>query len=241
MTRALPALALSVLLLAGCGSTQTAKDLLSIATPSVPLASAEAEAQAKRFAPGAGKALIYVFRVNDTGAAKRLSVSLNGRAVGSLVGSTYFALEVDPGRYSLGLSDGSATEVRIEAAAGSRHFVELGTETGFTTPTGYLVLAKESEGRAAVGRGRMAQGEFAGLGPAPAAAAKPATAPEPKPAAAASPKPVPAASPKAAADASPVADKSYPQQLRELKQLQNEGIITEQEFEAKKKQILERM
>ena len=73
------------------GCFQAATTVMLLTPPAVPLASGQADAEAKRFQPQQGKASIYVMREDIfTGQALLFQVNLDGKDQGKLSRGTYF-------------------------------------------------------------------------------------------------------------------------------------------------------
>lgn len=90
---------------------------------SVPMASAELDAQAKSFATTPGKANIYVYRHESFGAAIRIPVSLDGRKIASTAAKTYMMVTVEPGQHVV-LSDAEVEDkLTLDVQAGKNYFV----------------------------------------------------------------------------------------------------------------------
>ena len=85
---------------------------------SVPMASLEADNNAKRFAVDPNKASIYLYRNESYGGAIAMPVSLNGQMAGRTGPQTYFYWSVEPGEYEIAsLTENTAT-ININARAG---------------------------------------------------------------------------------------------------------------------------
>lgn len=90
-------------------------------------ATAGEEAEAKRCAPVAGQATVYVFRDAFIGKVAGLDVLLDGAPVGQTRGKTFYRLQLPPGEHlviSRNPRDNSRHEQRVRAEAGSLLFLE---------------------------------------------------------------------------------------------------------------------
>jgi hypothetical protein len=114
---------------------------------SVPMASSEADAQAKTFAVKPGKANIYVYRHETMGAAIPMTVSLNGRVVGQTASKTYFLFEVDPGNYEVTSHTENVDTLRLAAAAGRNYYVWQEVKMGLGSARSQLRQVDEATGR----------------------------------------------------------------------------------------------
>lgn len=93
------------------------------AVAAVPLASREADRQAKAAVPGAREALVYVYR-QEGGAATPVAVTLNGRDAASLAPRTFTMWRVQPGRVEVG-AEGTKSTLALRADGGRVYYVQL--------------------------------------------------------------------------------------------------------------------
>ena len=133
-------LALAALVLAGCAHTHTqpteadgtycykpgrSNSTSKTCTP-VAVPSAEAEAQARRFAPVAGAAVLYVVRNRWDDSHHRLPVSIDGRPAVVTVPASVSRVVLAPGQHSVSLEwAGKRAEVKVSTAANEVAFVEV--------------------------------------------------------------------------------------------------------------------
>lgn len=68
---------------------------------SVPMASLDADIQAKQFVIAPGKSNIYLYRDKEFGPAITMPVALDGQVAGKTASNTYFLRSVDPGRHEV--------------------------------------------------------------------------------------------------------------------------------------------
>ena len=135
----------------------------------VTLASPEQDRQAKQALPTSGKALIYVYRLNDDSGATP-GLWLNGRASGSLEPGTYGMWAAGTGRLAIRAGQVDANPLSFSCEAGRVYFVQL-----IVNKDGSVSLRQVSYG---VGRNDLQQ---ARLVLDPALAARTAVAPKPVP------------------------------------------------------------
>lgn len=95
------------------------------AAAAVPLTSPEEDRRAKQAIPPAGKALVYVFRAQDSGPALSPPVRRNGRMAGPLAVRTYFYWQVDPGKVEVRAGDADSARVTLRGQTGRIYFVRL--------------------------------------------------------------------------------------------------------------------
>lgn len=130
------ALALLSALLGGCAA--------------VPMASNEADKEAKQFQPRPGMANIYLYRNETFGAAIAMTVSLNGKVMGRTGANTYFVWEVPPGRYEIVSHTENVAKITLEARPNRNHFVWQEVKMGMWSAGSHLVEVGEEEGRKGV-------------------------------------------------------------------------------------------
>jgi hypothetical protein len=142
---------LAVLFLAACGG-------VPIPLPQkVPLASEEADAQGKQFAPAAGSANLYIARTSLIGSRYRFGILLDGKPAGVVGLSTHLLLEVAPGEHRLSATSPENEDVRVvDAKAGQSYFFELKSRTGTAYARAELHPLAEADGKAAVVQTRRA-------------------------------------------------------------------------------------
>jgi hypothetical protein len=124
-------------LLAGCAS--------------VPLASPEADAEARRAEVPEGKALIYIFRPTLAPPVTLYSTFVDGQMLGELARHSYYLVEVEPGTHRIAFPwryDAETLTLKVEA--GKRYFVHQWLER-FPLDRPHLAQVSEAEGRYALG------------------------------------------------------------------------------------------
>ncbi len=127
---------LAALLLAGCASA--------------PMADAEADAQAKEFAPPADKAAIYVYRNASIGGGVKMPVFIDGTKIGFNVSKTYLYKEVEPGTYLIVGKAENTSELELTAEAGKNYFIWQQVRMGVMKARTTIHLVDEIKGKAGV-------------------------------------------------------------------------------------------
>lgn len=178
----------SSLLILGTTQTQAA---VSRATP-------EQDRYAKQAVPPSGKALIYVYRLDDANPKATPVLWLNKRDSGRLEPRTYGMWAAGPGRLEIRAGRADAKPLTITCKAGRINFVRLAV-----SKDGGVNLREVSYG---TGRSEMSQ---ARLVLDPSLAARAAAAPKPVP----TPVPVPAPAKKAAAPKKAAVAKKPPESV----------------------------
>lgn len=151
-----------------CGAMLLLAGLGLPAWANVPLASREADRQAKFAVPAAGEALLYVYRRQESG-TPAVTVSLNGGDSVLLAPRTFVLWRLKPGRVEVA-AEGTASTVALRAEGGRVYYVELSQ-----SPAGIPTLRQVSF---PVGRTQIQQAQLIG---------RPAAAPPPAPPVAARP------------------------------------------------------
>lgn len=125
---------------------------LSLATgcASMPMASPQADQQAKQFQAPPDRALIYLYRNELFGAAIPMSVSFDGQMAGQTGPKTYFMWEVDSGPHHLSSHAENVSTVVIDATPGKTYYVWQEVKMGLFMARSQLQQVDEDTGRAGV-------------------------------------------------------------------------------------------
>lgn len=102
---------------------------LHAATP--PLATPDEDRRAKQALPPAGKALLYVYRLDDKGPELSPTLSLNTRELTRLAPRTYGMWAVNPGRIELS-TGGAGTRAALRCQDGRIYFVQMTVQSSGT-------------------------------------------------------------------------------------------------------------
>ena len=122
------------------------------------MAMPERDVSAKLFQPVASKAVVYVYRDENFGAAIKVPIIINQQNVGSTVAMSYFRLLLDPGPCEVECRaerDGKAT---FNVEAGKVYFFRQEMKMGFLVAGCMMHLVSEAEGRKAVAECRLLDG-----------------------------------------------------------------------------------
>jgi hypothetical protein len=137
-------IAVCVVAVSGCASTN--------------LASGEADAAAKRFAPPANKSYVYIIRQRAVrGQAIHMSISMDREVVGAIQNKTYMLIEVAPGSHVLEIGNsmsGSGSDVdflhpiriELETLPGRSYFLAGNLTMGRPN----VKIVTEAEGKALI-------------------------------------------------------------------------------------------
>lgn len=133
--------------------------LCSCAT--VPMASASADASAKRFQVPLNKSRVYLVRASGFAPGVVFSVSVDGRKVGLLPARTYLLVEVEPGDHSF-IAAGHENEdsVALTVESGKAYFLRVGPRPGWLFARAAIYEIPEAEGRQVVLHASLAKGFY---------------------------------------------------------------------------------
>lgn len=145
MTHAHTRLATSLLalaLLAGCAS--------------VPMGTAEQDAEMKRSSAAPDMSRVYIYRNESMGAAIKMEVAIDGKLLGSTAANTYLAADVTPGPHTISSDAENLTLLKINAVPGRSIYVWQEVKMGFGSARSLLHLVPEAEGRSGVNETKLA-------------------------------------------------------------------------------------
>lgn len=139
------AVALSILVLGGCAS--------------VPMASVEADTEAKQFrTPPEGKSGLYIFRDSFVGRALKKEIAINDEPIGQSAPDVYFYRVLDSGEYKISTeSEFSPNDLIITMEPQKNYFVENYIKLGVFVGGADLREVSESEGMDRVNKLSLAE------------------------------------------------------------------------------------
>lgn len=124
---------------------------------SVPMGDPKHDAALKTFSIPADKAGVYIYRNESLGAAVRMDVELDGKAIGQTAANTYLYKEIAPGKHTL-VSKGENTDsLEFEAKPGMLSYVWQEIKMGFLSPRTTLHLVNEADGKQGVLETKLAE------------------------------------------------------------------------------------
>ena len=123
---------------------------------SVPMASLEMDAEAKKYIVPPGKSSIYLYRNEVIGGAISMPVSLDGKIVGKTGPKTYFKWDVSPGEHEIASHTENTSTISINAIAGKIHFIWQEVKMGLWTARSLLQEVSASEGEKGVNESKLA-------------------------------------------------------------------------------------
>jgi hypothetical protein len=129
------------------------------ACATVPMASPELDAAAKRFEAPADRARIYVVRASSIGTAILFQVSLDDRILGSLPIHTFLVADVAPGNHTVtALSEENESSITLDAEPGKSYYLRVGPRPGWMDPRVAIYQLDDAEGRRVVKGASLAKG-----------------------------------------------------------------------------------
>lgn len=181
---------------------------------SVPMASIDQDSTAKSFTTAPNKASLYIYRNENFGAAIPVTVSVNGKTLGQTAAMTYFHLNLVPGKYTVSSHAEDVSELELNVSPGKNYFIWQEIKMGMWSARSKLQEVDEQRGRAGVIESKLVASkmlvdDFS----------HPSTT-------------------DTIARTSTESTPSTTEKLRELKELKKEGIISSDEYEKKKEQLL---
>lgn len=117
---------------------------------SVPMGDPKQDAALKAFNVAKDKAGIYVYRNESMGAAVKMDVSIDGRAIGQTAAKTYFYKEVTPGKHTISSSAENTDTLEVDAKPGTLTFIWQEVKMGLLYARNKLHLVSEAEGKKGV-------------------------------------------------------------------------------------------
>lgn len=174
----------------------------------------------KMFAAPSGRALIFIYRNGSEGLRETVfpalvTVSVNGYTIGQTADKTFFRLNVKPGTYTITSLAENVAKLTLTVEAGKNYYVQQSISKWSLSPDSTLQLVDENTGHASVFESRIIASNV------PDAKLSAPDAPD--------------SAETAASQNQPLTEK-----LRELQNLKSDGLITEDEFQKKRQQLLEK-
>ncbi len=188
---------------------------------SVPMASAERDSQAKTFTVKPGFSNIYVYRNESFGAALKFDVELDGRFVGQTASNSYFVFEVQPGKHSLISKAENDSVLEVNAEAGKNNFVWQEVKMGLIIARNKLQIVDETTGKAGVAECKLIESIQSDVNSKQVLETAPALV-----------------STNTISGTPTTIGETTSQKLRELQALRKDGVISEDDFQKKKKELL---
>jgi len=123
----------------------------------VPMGDPAQDARLKDFpAATAGKAGVYIYRNETLGAANKLDLTLDGKALGATASKTYFYKEVAPGKHTVTSIAENTDAVDFDVVAGKLYYVWQEVKMGVFGARTKLHMVKDTEGQQGVRESKLA-------------------------------------------------------------------------------------
>jgi hypothetical protein len=116
----------------------------------VPLATKDLDAKAKKFTPKPDRSIIYVYRNEIFGGAILMTVAFDGKIVGRTGPKTYFMWEVPPGNHRISSHTENVAELKLKTEAGKVYYVWQAVQMGMWMARSNLTLVDEATGKKGV-------------------------------------------------------------------------------------------
>lgn len=127
----------------------------------VPRAASEKDLAAKQFpVPSPGHAAVYVYRNEYVGSAMRMSLLLNGQAVGDTTGHTFVWFWVGAGKHQIVSKAENDFVLDLDAKPGATYFIWQEARMGLFSARSQLHLVDEATGKAGVAECELVENAF---------------------------------------------------------------------------------
>lgn len=130
--------------------------LTMVGCASVKMADPAQDAQAKQFATKPDVAGVYVYRNETMGAAIKMDVAVDGKALGQTASKTYLYTEVKPGSHTITSKAENTSELSIDAVAGKLYYVWQEVKMGVMSARSKLSLVDDATGQKGVNESALA-------------------------------------------------------------------------------------
>ncbi|WP_229751102.1 DUF2846 domain-containing protein [Undibacterium terreum] len=134
-----------------------ATSALLAACASVPMASFDKDAQAKAFNHQKLKAQLYIYRDESFGAMSKMSLELDGIAIGETAAHTYAVVSLKPGSHTLTSKSSDDSRLVFSVKAGQNYYIQQEVKLGWLGGRSKLQLVDEVTGKAAVEKSKLIQ------------------------------------------------------------------------------------
>ena len=115
------------------------------------------DAALKTFSVPADKAGVYIYRNESMGAAVKMDVELDGKAIGQTAANTYLYKEVAPGKHTISSKAENTDTVEIDAKPGTLSYVWQEVKMGLLYARTKLHLVDEAVGKKGVLETKLAE------------------------------------------------------------------------------------
>jgi len=120
-----------------------------------PVASVAQDSKAKDFNTSPHKASLYIYRNETLYYAVPMTVSVNGKVLGTTAGHKYFRLSLRPGKYTIESSAENLAKLTLTVEAGKNYFIWQEAKIGLLTGRSLLHQVDEETGRMGVNESKL--------------------------------------------------------------------------------------
>ncbi len=138
-------------------SLLTMAGLVLASCASVPMASMNADQQAKQFKIPESMSRIYIYRNENIGGAVPMTVSLDGKTLGQTGPKTYFMVDVKSGEHTINSYTENVAALKLNTKIGHAYYVWQEVKMGLWSARSALHEVDEKEGQKAVLECKRAQ------------------------------------------------------------------------------------
>jgi len=124
---------------------------------SVNMGDPKQDAAAKTFSKPKDSAGIYVYRNESMGAAVKMDVEIDGKAIGQTGANTFLYKEVAPGKHVITSKAENTENLEIDAKSGMLYYVWQEVKMGIMSARNKLQLVDEATGKKGVLETKLAE------------------------------------------------------------------------------------
>lgn len=121
----------------------------------VPIASEEADNQAKNFKPTATQSKIYVYQTEPFSSVAGIPIALDKKTAGTVTANTYYVWTVEPGRHVISSLTENKNNMWIDTEAGQNYYIKQIINISIWKPTSRLERVSEAEAIKAIHQSRL--------------------------------------------------------------------------------------
>ena len=137
--------------------TVVALALSLVGCASVNMVDAKQDATLKTFAIPKDKAGVYIYRNESMGAAIKMSVELDGKAIGQTAANTYLYKEVSPGKHTFTSKAENDSSIDVDAKPGTLLYIWQEVKMGLLSARSKLQLVDQAQGQKGVQETKLAE------------------------------------------------------------------------------------
>ena len=124
---------------------------------SVKMGDVQQDAAAKTFTAPKEVAGVYVYRNESIGAAVKMDVEVDGKAIGQTAANTFLYKEIAPGKHAIASKAENTDTVEIDAKPGTLYYVWQEVKMGVLYARTKLHLVEEGQGKKGVTETKLAE------------------------------------------------------------------------------------